>query len=173
MIPLSQVVSGVEVDWEDPVVMRRDRIPTITVHADPRSVLPSHLFNRVRQKIEQIKLPPGYSLEWGGEYEDSREARAALAKPLPGSAGADGVHRRVSVQFHPLHAGDLPGCAVGDYRRNGGTSDYQTTVRLHGSTGSDRLGRRADQELDRLSGRDLHAARARGRSHIQRSWTRA
>ena len=27
MIPLSQVVSGVEVDWEDPVVMRRNRNP--------------------------------------------------------------------------------------------------------------------------------------------------
>jgi multidrug efflux pump subunit AcrB len=85
MIPLSQVVSGVEVDWEDPVVMRRNRNPTITVHADPRSGLPSHLFNRVRPKLEQIKLPPGYSLQWGGEYEDSQEARAALAKPLPGA----------------------------------------------------------------------------------------
>ena len=85
MIPLSQVVSGVEVAWEDPVVMRRNRNPTITVHADPRSGLPSHLFNRVRPEIEQIKLPPGYSREWGGEYEDSQEARAALAKPLPGA----------------------------------------------------------------------------------------
>jgi multidrug efflux pump subunit AcrB len=63
--------------------MRRDRFPTLTVHADPRSGLPSQLFNRVRSKIEQIELPPGYSLEWGGEYEDSRDARAALAKPLP------------------------------------------------------------------------------------------
>jgi multidrug efflux pump subunit AcrB len=45
--------------------------------------LPSQLFNRVRPAIEKIKLPPGYSLEWGGEYEDSRDARAALAKPLP------------------------------------------------------------------------------------------
>jgi multidrug efflux pump subunit AcrB len=83
MIPLSQVISGLDVEWEDPVVMRRDRIPTITVHADPRSGLPSHLFNRVRSKIEQIELPQGYSLQWGGEYEDSNEARAALAKPLP------------------------------------------------------------------------------------------
>jgi multidrug efflux pump subunit AcrB len=83
MIPLSQVVSGVEVQWEDPVVMRRDRSPTLTVHADPRFGLPSHLFNRVRSKIEQIKLPPGYSLQWGGEYEDSNEARAAVARPLP------------------------------------------------------------------------------------------
>jgi multidrug efflux pump subunit AcrB len=83
MIPLSQVTRGAEVVWEDPVVMRRDRFPTLTVHADPRSGLPSQLFNRVRSKIEQIELPPGYLLEWGGEYEDSRNAQAALARPLP------------------------------------------------------------------------------------------
>jgi len=83
MIPLTQVASGAEIDWEDPVVMRRDRFPTITVHADPRTGLPSALFNRVKGKIESIPLPPGYSLQWGGEYEDSRDARAALAKPLP------------------------------------------------------------------------------------------
>ena len=83
MIPLSQVAAGAEVAWEDPVVMRRDRFQTITVHADPRTGLPSQLFNRVRPAIEKIKLPPGYSLQWGGEYEDSRDARAALARPLP------------------------------------------------------------------------------------------
>ncbi len=83
MIPLSQVSSGSEVAWEDPVIMRRDRFPTLTVHADPRVGLPSELFARVREKIEQIELPTGYSLEWGGEYEDSRDARAALAQSLP------------------------------------------------------------------------------------------
>jgi multidrug efflux pump subunit AcrB len=83
MIPLNQVSSGAHVVWEDPVVMRRDRFPTLTVHADPRSGLPSQLFNRIRPKIEQIELPEGYSLEWGGEYEDSGAARAALARPLP------------------------------------------------------------------------------------------
>lgn len=83
MIPLSQVSSGTEMSWEDPVVVRRDRVPTITVHADPRTGLPSRLFNRVRDKIEHIELPPGYSLQWGGEYEDSTNARAALLKPLP------------------------------------------------------------------------------------------
>ena len=36
-----------------------------------------------REDIEQIELPPGYSLEWGGEHEDSSQARAALARPLP------------------------------------------------------------------------------------------
>jgi multidrug efflux pump subunit AcrB len=83
MIPLSQVTSGTDVVWENPVVMRRDRFPTITVHADPRTGLPSQLFNRVRKKIEAIKPPPGYSFEWGGEYEDSAKARAALAEPVP------------------------------------------------------------------------------------------
>jgi multidrug efflux pump subunit AcrB len=83
MIPLSTVTSGLEVVWEDPVVMRRDRVPTITVHADPRSGLASQLLSRVQPKIEQLELPPGYSLEWGGEDEGSREARAALARPIP------------------------------------------------------------------------------------------
>lgn len=83
MIPLSQVVSGMDVAWEDPIVMRRDREPTITVFADGRGVLPSQLLHAVRQKIEAIPLPPGYTLEWGGEYEDSNNARASLAEPLP------------------------------------------------------------------------------------------
>jgi multidrug efflux pump subunit AcrB len=83
MIPLSQVVSGVEVAWEDPIVVRRDRFPTITIHGDPRNGLPSQLFDRVRSQIEAIEMPPGYSLEWGGEFEDSRDAQRALAKPLP------------------------------------------------------------------------------------------
>jgi multidrug efflux pump subunit AcrB len=83
MIPLSQVVSGTELAWEDSVVVRRDRFPTITVHADPRFGFPSQLFNRVRTPIEAIELPAGYTLEWGGEYENSRDARRALARPLP------------------------------------------------------------------------------------------
>jgi len=83
MIPLSQVTAGAEVVWEDPVVVRRDRFPTLTVHADPRSGLPSQLRDRVKAGIEKIGLPPGYSLQWGGEYEDSTRARGALAEPLP------------------------------------------------------------------------------------------
>jgi multidrug efflux pump subunit AcrB len=83
MIPMNQVVSGAEVVWEDPIIMRRNRFPTLTVHADPRTGQPSELFQRVRSKIEQIELPPGYSLEWGGEHEDSTRARASLVRPLP------------------------------------------------------------------------------------------
>jgi multidrug efflux pump subunit AcrB len=83
MIPLNQVASGAEVVWEDPVIMRRNRFPTLTVHADPRRGLPSELFQQVRSQIESIELPPGYSLEWGGEHEDSSRARASVARPIP------------------------------------------------------------------------------------------
>lgn len=82
MIPMSQVTSGADMVWEDSVVHRRDRFPTLTVHADPRTGLPSQLLSRVKEQIEQIELPAGYSLTWGGEYEDSRDARMALVRPL-------------------------------------------------------------------------------------------
>lgn len=83
MIPMEQVTAGTEVVWGNPVVVRYDRSPTLTVHADPRSGLPSQLRDRVKDSIEAIQLPPGYRLEWGGEYEDSTQARTALARPIP------------------------------------------------------------------------------------------
>jgi multidrug efflux pump subunit AcrB len=82
-VPIRQVVSDFAVETEDPILMRRNRQSTITMHADPMEGLPSALFERVRADIEAIALPPGYKLEWGGEYEDSGRARAALAGTLP------------------------------------------------------------------------------------------
>ncbi|MBW2493922.1 MAG: efflux RND transporter permease subunit, partial [Deltaproteobacteria bacterium] len=63
--------------------VRRDRKPTITVFADPKTGPASVLFNRVRPQIEAMELPPDYSLEWGGEYEDTANARGPLMASLP------------------------------------------------------------------------------------------
>jgi len=82
-VPIRQVVEDFTLEIEDPIKMRRNRQNTITVHADPMEGLPRTLFDRVRADIEAIELPPGYKLEWGGEYEDSGRARAALAGTLP------------------------------------------------------------------------------------------
>ena len=85
-VPITQVVDGFVTDWEDPLIMRRDRKRTITVQAD-HDILSNEtaasLFNRVRGPIEAIELPPGYQLEWGGEYESSTDAQAALFGGLP------------------------------------------------------------------------------------------
>ncbi len=82
-IPVRQIVSGFTTELENPLLMRRNRLPTITVHADQTSGLASTLFERVRSQIEAIPLPPGYVMEWGGEHEDSSQAKAALAGTLP------------------------------------------------------------------------------------------
>ena len=85
-VPLTQVVSGFDTDWEDSLIMRRDRKRTITVKAD-HDILgeetPASVFNRVRPKIEAIELPAGYTMEWGGEFETSSDAQAALFGGLP------------------------------------------------------------------------------------------
>ena len=82
-IPLRQVVSGFTMELEDPLIMRRHRQPTVTVHADQTQGLPSTLRDRVAPLIEAIELPPGYTLEWGGEFEDSANARRSVAEALP------------------------------------------------------------------------------------------
>ena len=83
MIPMRQVVRGFETRYEDDIIMRRDRKRTITVYCDPKEGVASKLFARVRPKLEGIELPAGYSREWGGEYEDSGDAQAALFGRLP------------------------------------------------------------------------------------------
>lgn len=83
MIPLRQVVSSFETSFEDEIVNRRNRKRTMTVYADPEKGFASQLFARVRPQVEALELPIGYSLEWGGEYEDSGKAQAALARTIP------------------------------------------------------------------------------------------
>lgn len=83
MIPLRQVVSGFSTEFEDEIIMRRDRKRTITVYADPISGPASELFQRLKPKVEALPLPAGYIMEWGGEYEDSSDAQAGLAASLP------------------------------------------------------------------------------------------
>jgi multidrug efflux pump subunit AcrB len=83
MIPLRQVVEDFETTWADEIVIRRDRKRTLTVFADPISGPSTSLFGELRPQIEALDLPSGYTLEWGGEYEDSAKAQGALVASLP------------------------------------------------------------------------------------------
>ena len=83
MIPLRQVVTGFETRFEDEIIIRRDRMRTVTVFADPIVGPASEVFARVRPEIEALELPQGYTLEWGGEYEDSANAQGPLLESLP------------------------------------------------------------------------------------------
>lgn len=82
-VPLRQVTTGIQAVAEDPLIQRRNRQRTITVQANPIIGLATDLHGRVRDQIESIKLPVGYSLEWGGEYENSMESQEPLARIFP------------------------------------------------------------------------------------------
>ena len=82
-VPVSQVVSGFETRWENAVVRSRDRIQTIIASCNPTEELATPLFSRLRLQIEELELPAGYSLVWGGEYEDSKNAQKGLGASLP------------------------------------------------------------------------------------------
>ena len=84
VLPIGQVSNGFRTFWRDAQIRREDRVPTITAQCDPRpEEFASDLFARLRPEIEAIELPPGYELEWSGEYGDSRESNADLASTLP------------------------------------------------------------------------------------------
>ncbi len=84
-VPIGQVVKRFETVWENTVIRGRDRMKTIIPSCNPETgVDTTELFNRLRPQIEAMKLPPGYQLAWGGEYEDSKLAKDSLAKALPG-----------------------------------------------------------------------------------------
>jgi multidrug efflux pump subunit AcrB len=82
-LPVSQVVSDYETRWENAAIRGRDRIQTIIASSNPEDGLAGPLLERLWPKIEAIELPPGYKLEWGGEYEDSLNAQNGLGKSLP------------------------------------------------------------------------------------------
>jgi multidrug efflux pump subunit AcrB len=83
MIPLRQVVSGFETVFEDDIIYRINRQRAIVVLSDPRVGEGPPLLNDLRPQVEAIELPPGYRLEWWGEFRNSAKAKAALAGPMP------------------------------------------------------------------------------------------
>ncbi|KAF1052495.1 MAG: Cobalt-zinc-cadmium resistance protein CzcA [Stenotrophomonas maltophilia] len=85
-IPIEQVVSGFDNEWEDPLILREDRKRTLTVEADVAAQsgqTSAQLLQRVRPAIEALPLPAGYSLEWGGDLESSSDARNGVLGSLP------------------------------------------------------------------------------------------
>lgn len=83
-LQLEQFVERVDLTWQDSMLRRVDRIPTIIAQADPLSgVLTSDALQAVKGKIESMELPVGYQLEWHGEYKDAKEANAGLIQSAP------------------------------------------------------------------------------------------
>lgn len=86
VIVLEQMIDGLRFEAQDTIVIRRDRVPTLGVEADiPADRTASEVHAEIRTAIEQLELPFGYTMEWGGEFESQQDANEALGAALPPS----------------------------------------------------------------------------------------
>jgi multidrug efflux pump subunit AcrB len=83
-VPLRQVSPELKTQSEGVLIHRRNRLRTLTVSAEPGpEETAGQALKRIKPLIEGIELPDGYKLEWGGEYESSRNAQKSLGTGLP------------------------------------------------------------------------------------------
>lgn len=85
LIPLSQI-GRVTVGEEDPILKRRDRIPTITVQSDlDDSLQPPQVTAELAKALQPTvdRLPSGYRIQAGANDEDSAKANDSIAKMFP------------------------------------------------------------------------------------------
>lgn len=82
-IPLGQVVTGIESVWEWPLIKRRDQQRAVTVQCNPIEGLADPLRLAMEEKIGALLLPPGYTLEWIGEYKASNDGKEPLGRIFP------------------------------------------------------------------------------------------
>ncbi|WP_044340887.1 efflux RND transporter permease subunit [Pseudomonas oryzihabitans] len=84
-IPLAQV-GDVEVQMEEPIMRRRDRVPTITVRGDiAEDLQPPDVSTAVLKQLQPIidRLPAGYRIVQAGAIEESGKAMEAMLSIFP------------------------------------------------------------------------------------------
>lgn len=72
--------------FEDGVIWRRDRLPTISVRGDPvGAIQPDTIIAALAPQVDAFKaqLPPGFRLQVGGPVESSAKANAAIGASWP------------------------------------------------------------------------------------------
>ena len=79
--PLGQVVNGISLEWEDPIITRFNRRRQIAIQATPDGVTFPALRADVKDQFDAMELPPGFDQMWDGEYDSTKRAQLSL---LPG-----------------------------------------------------------------------------------------
>ena len=82
--PLSQVSKGIDIRWEEPVVVRYNGQRQQRLQCSPApGVSTESARQSIAKAIESIVLPEGYSLSWEGEYKASIQSKQYLFKGFP------------------------------------------------------------------------------------------
>jgi multidrug efflux pump len=84
-VPLRQI-ANVEYGFEDGIIWRRNRLPTVTVRGDIYGDLtPATVTAQILPKLAPLRaqLPSGYLLEVGGAVEESAKGQSSVAAGIP------------------------------------------------------------------------------------------
>ena len=82
--PLSQVSKGIDIRWEEPVVVRYNGQRQQRLQCSPASGVSTESARQsIAKAIESIAIPEGYSLSWEGEYKASTQSKQYLFKGFP------------------------------------------------------------------------------------------
>ncbi|MBV8402264.1 MAG: efflux RND transporter permease subunit, partial [Acetobacteraceae bacterium] len=84
-VPLSQIASF-DFAQENPLVWRRDRVPTLTVQADVApGVLPEAVVDGLAPAVAKLNasLPASYRIAVGGTVEESQKSKASVFAVVP------------------------------------------------------------------------------------------
>ena len=82
--PLGQVTKDIGIGWEFPLVRTYDRRLSMAAQCDVQpGCTMAEVHKEIREEIESIKLPEGYTFFWDSQYKDQKEAMAALTKYFP------------------------------------------------------------------------------------------
>ena len=82
--PLAQVTKDIRIGWEYPLIRTYNRQLSMAAMCD---VQPGHTMAEVhaeiKNEIEKIQLPEGYTFFWDAQYKTQKEGMAALTKFFP------------------------------------------------------------------------------------------
>ncbi|WDF75538.1 efflux RND transporter permease subunit [Mucilaginibacter sp. KACC 22773] len=81
-VPLRQI-ADLKPHWQTGRIVHRNGVRTLTVQSETtQDVLPSELLAVIQPEIAKIQLPNGYSIEYGGEDFNKKEALGQLVAAL-------------------------------------------------------------------------------------------
>ena len=85
--PLNNVAPDIRLEWDEDVVMRLNGRRVIEAECDPNpdcpQATPAKAVSSIKDQIENIPLPDGYTMRWVGEGEIQGEAIGNLMKFVP------------------------------------------------------------------------------------------
>ena len=72
-VPVRQLAT-IQPGWTEGEIVRRNGVRTITVLAETkRGIYPATIFNEIKPRVDIMDLPPGVSIEYGGDFQMTDE----------------------------------------------------------------------------------------------------